>query len=417
MSPPLLVIAFLALHLRTRIGSATATPSAPPVPHWPPTYGAPTLIMISNQTSGGGFWNNAVFNLTRWGIVDVDGGNAYQIWAKGKPIDNAAAQREQAARLKRANPAQRVWTYRNLIKLITYYPSVQNVVAAAADYAPWFFPYRAPNATPYVNPPCDATWAPPVCSPLFHDGAGWRPPVWAPRDCGDGPCDCGGARGVPCGAFYVDFRRWRDTPVRGVTLRDWYISTYLNVSSLSDGTFDGFFLDDVWTPLNGTSGGPSEAATGWQQDTGLSAVEVRDISAAFWPALAEVKAAIIAAGGLAWQSFVANATNQGPLVRRGDCAAALRALCAPGAAAHEGPLFYGFTAVHHNNFTNSSLPGFEEDFAAFMLIRGPWAWIGAPLLGASSSKPRGLAQLRLTCLPPPPLPPPPRTVQATPGLA
>ena len=118
MSLPLFVIAFLALHLRTRIGSATATPSAPPVPHWPSTYGAPTLIMISNQTSGGGFWNNAVFNLTRWGIVDVDGGNAYQIWAKGKPIDNAAAQREQAARLKRANPAQKVWTYRNLIKLM-----------------------------------------------------------------------------------------------------------------------------------------------------------------------------------------------------------------------------------------------------------------------------------------------------------
>ena len=384
--PGLFLLACLVLHFPVRAGGAFPTPSpAPPSPSWPPTYdsASSTLIMISNQTSGGGYWNNAVFNLTRWGIVDVDGGNAYQIWAKGKPMDAAAAQREQAARLKRANPAQKVWTYRNLIKLITYLPAVQDVVADAA-YAPWFFPYRAPNATPYANPPCDATWAPPVCSPFFHDGAGWRPPVWAPSDCGDGPCDCGGARGVPCGAFYVDFRRWAGPPVRGVTLREWYLSAYIDVSLLLDGTFDGFFLDDVWTPLNGTSGGPSEAAPGWQQDTGLSAGEVADVSAAFWPALAEVKAAILAAGGLAWQSFVANATNQGPLVRRGDCAAALRALCAPGAAAHEGPLFYGFTAVHHNNFTNTSLPGFSEDFAAFMLIRGPWAWIGYPWVGVNA---------------------------------
>ena len=100
------VLACLALHF-----GASAAPLAPPVPHWPPSYAAPTLIMISNQTHGGGFWNDDVFNLTRWGIVDVDGGNAYQIWAKGKPIDNTAAQREQAARLKRANPAQKVWTY------------------------------------------------------------------------------------------------------------------------------------------------------------------------------------------------------------------------------------------------------------------------------------------------------------------
>jgi hypothetical protein len=99
--------------------------------------------------------------------------------------------------------------------------------------------------------------------------------------------------------------------------------------------------------------------------------------------LAEVKAAIIAAGGLSWQSFVFNATNQGPLLHHGNCAAVLRAQCAPHAPAHDGALFLGFPAAHHSTFTNTSLPGYREDLAVFLLVRGDFAWLGYPWVGVN----------------------------------
>jgi hypothetical protein len=334
--------------------------------------------MISNQTNGGGFWNNAVFDLSDWGLVDVDGGSAWELYAKGKPIDNMRYQLEQASQLRENNPSVLVWNYRNSIKMIPYYPAVREILSDPR-FSPWFLSYRSANATPFVNPQCDVTWTPPVCSTIFHDEKGWAPPIILPSDCGPTPCDCGGAQGVPCSAFYLDFRRWNDAPIGGITLRDWYLQSYINVSFIAAGLIQGYFLDDDWDAVQG----PAEAAQGWQSDTGLTGQEVADIADAYWGAFEEVKAAIVDAGGFTWQDFVFNATDQGALLRAGNCATNLREYCKPGSAVHDGTLFYGFSATHHSNFTNISLPGYKEDLARFLLFRGPYAFIGYPWVGVN----------------------------------
>jgi len=49
--------------------------------------------------------------------------------------------------------------------------------------------------------------------------------------------------------------------------------------------------------------------------------------------------------------------------------------CVPDSSLQNKSMFYGFT-----DFTKDKtvLPYFEQDLAAFLLIRGPYAWLGNP---------------------------------------
>ena len=81
------------------------------------------------------------------------------------------------------------------------------------------------------------------------------------------------------------------------------------------------FMDDVWDAF----AGPSEASEGLVADAGLTPADVAEIAAAWATAAAEVRAAVAAAGGWAWQAFYNNGTNPDDLVRVGRCAEQLRA--------------------------------------------------------------------------------------------
>jgi hypothetical protein len=55
---------------------------------------------------------------------------------------------------------------------------------------------------------------------------------------------------------------------------------------------------------------------------------------------------------------------------------------------HDDAMMYGFTQVSespHNPFLrDDSLPAFEQDLASFLLVRGPYAWLGYGWMGCGS---------------------------------
>lgn len=117
--------------------------------------------------------------------------------------------------------------------------------------------------------------------------------------------------------------------------------------------------------------------------------DVANMTAAWAETQRAAYAAIRAAGGYSWQFLncepgsklcggnTQNAPGWNQTDPRAQCASYMRAQCgAPTSSpqARDYALFFGFTRVtHHQQFP---LPSFMQDLAAFLLIRGPYAWIG-----------------------------------------
>lgn len=247
-APPLLLLPLLVLLL---LHAAAAQ-----LPPWPPTWSmsASTFVMPADVN---GNWDYAAFSLARFGIVSFDQSSNKRAWVNGRPMDVEDTMLMQARLAKAANPAQHVWIYRQSVFMIPYLASVRAVLADEA-FSPWFIPYAA-NVSTFVNPPCDDNFSPPLCSKLFHSQYGMPGfPHGTPigyngtSDCPAPACDCGI---VPCGQYLLDYRRWTDTPVRGTTMKDWFIRAYTLEALQADGggLVDGLFFDDAWTALEGPS--------------------------------------------------------------------------------------------------------------------------------------------------------------------
>ena len=71
-------------------------------------------------------------------------------------------------------------------------------------------------------------------------------------------------------------------------------------------------------------------------------------------------------------------TGLGPLVRKETCAADLRRLCNATSPAQTRAMAYGF-----NTRNTAVLPDLAQDLANFLLIRGPYAWLGHGWRGCS----------------------------------
>lgn len=82
--------------------------------------------------------------------------------------------------------------------------------------------------------------------------------------------------------------------------------------------------------------------------------------------------------GRVWQMFSDFST---PLPA--ECASTLRSLCAAGESSsfYNATTYHRFTIVDHSNPAN--LTQFDEDLATFMLLRGPFAWLGYGWIGCS----------------------------------
>ena len=81
-------------------------------PKWPPTYqmNSSTIIMTCNYS--GYMDQNAVTQLAKYGIVDIDWSNAKELWANTSPMDCEERLLTQAEAIKSVNPNTKVFVYR-----------------------------------------------------------------------------------------------------------------------------------------------------------------------------------------------------------------------------------------------------------------------------------------------------------------
>ena len=111
----------------------------------------------------------------------------------------------------------------------------------------------------------------------------------------------------------------------------------------------------------------------------MTPADVATMTKAWSANMAAVQSTIIRAGGfneqLMYKEYHVHQAAKVP-----PCVDFLRESCKPGAAVAKSPLMYGFTQVsespHQPFLPNGSLVAFEQDLANFLLVRGPFAWLG-----------------------------------------
>lgn len=295
------------------------------------------------------FMNNSF--MANFGVVDYDWSDAKNIWSAAQPMDCEEALVTQADGTHALQkPGGRVWVYRNSVKALPWFTSVREKLEDPA-YWGWFLAFKN----------CTDGRGGYVCGPnatqnLYHDFE------QTPRG------DCG--VGVECGEYLFDFRN--------DSLRAWMSGDYvLSNTALGNPNISGFFFDDSWS-----ANGPSEEDAGAVNATGVNATEMTLFWNASFTAMAE---SVIAHGGFAWQLMLDGGGQTAPGRNQTDpqpqCAEWLRANCGPDAPFLAAPLFFGFTRVKHSQ--SFPLPAFEQDLATFLLVRGPYAWLGYGWVGCN----------------------------------
>ncbi len=186
---------------------------------------------------------------------------------------------------------------------------------------------------------------------------------------------------MPCGEYL-----WNHA--NGTMLRQWLIQEHiLGPTGLGNANIDGFYVDDTWVnfqqevqswqPPEGfcdhwITGGASEEDLYCVSDSGLSQQDVTDITVNWAATMLEAAQAIRAHGGWAWYMLLP--------------------LHAPD---RESCSFFFRTADIHINASilfewtspgTYPLPNVDVDIASFMLVRGPYAWLGYGWLGCTSNE-------------------------------
>lgn len=351
------------------------------LPLFPPTWDMQhsTMVMPCNYS---GMMD--MKSVGKFGIVDIDWSNEKKIWSNAHPMNADELLVDQAKRRKAAVcpdscpypagcpnkaacPQAKTWVYRNIVKAFSYFKSVREKLEDPA-YAGFFLKFNPNNSTPYAVPQCDTNFSPPKCSDLYHDP---EKTLQYGRECTEA-CDCGK---VPCGKYIFDHRN-------GSMLTKWLLEEYLgsNVTGLSNPNIDGFFLDDIWKSRKG----PSESGAHAIADMGLSASDMSAIQRGWRANMDAAKAKILNSSGFNWQMFdIGNRTNAGPPFKKENCTAYMRGTaCKPDSVLQKQSMFYGFTDQTVNR---SKLPYFDQDLASFLLIRGPYAWLGYSWVGCNTA--------------------------------
>jgi len=344
------------------------------LPKWTPTWDMQqsTIVQPCNDS---GLLDPDFYS--QFGVVDIDWSNAKQLWVV-PPMMCEELLLTQAAVLKAKNPNIKVFVYRNLVKALPWYSSVRTKIGDPA-YADWFLKFGA-NLTYHV-PQCDNNYNPPKCTDFYHDQD--QTPEYPHGDgsC-PGPCDCGP---VPCGEYLWDHRA-------GTPLRDWMINEWLlGPTGLGNANVSGFYFDDGWAnvsqaiapwePKEGFCdhspiGGATEEDYYCTADMGLTQADTTLITDNHAQTMDAVQEAVVAAGGWGWQFFTGFSTPDNK-----TCAATLSKICSAGTNSpyYNVALQHGFTK--NANGSPVPLPSFNEDLATFLLVRGPFAWLGYGWVG------------------------------------
>ena len=121
-------------------------------------------------------------------------------------------------------------------------------------------------------------------------------------------------------------------------------------------------------------GGATEEDAHCSEDMGLVQADTTAIRAAWADNMRAVQAAVLAHGGFAWAYFDQQATPAAG--NASACAAFFRGACAPNSSTHASTLFLEYTQPH-----TFPLVAFPQDLATFLLIRGPYAYLGYAWVG------------------------------------
>lgn len=211
---------------------------------------------------------------------------------------------------------------------------------------------------------------------------------------GDGscskPCDCG----VPCGRYLWD--------TRNPDLVDWLVDVHLtgDISPSGSALINGIFLDDDWSPTGGAA--ENCALQDCKHDMGLSTKDVGDITSGWCNMMKRAQAKVLEKGGFDWRMFSPGAgTCSGPpfsagVLRGGPmtCAAYMREQCStgPSATLQSSAMMYGLgqgCSLVTDNTTTGNPIDFQQHLASFLLLRGPYAWLGWAWVGCAGSRGAG----------------------------
>ena len=214
-------------------------------------------------------------------------------------------------------------------------------------------------------------------SPGFPHGDG---------DCKAPGCDCGTA---PCG-FYL-WNHSSDVVVHGQTFQDWFVQDYmLNKVGMSN-LVSGFFWDDFW-PAPGERF-PDASAGQVANDTGLNVnlAEWKKITNAYHANMDVLRSKTLEVGKFAWQLLwtggdekSVGGTVPSPVVVKTQCANILRSLCTVDAPPQTRAMMF---ALNTPRGQPDKLLSLHQDLTNFLLVRGPFAWLGHAWKGCSKNYP------------------------------
>jgi len=338
-----------------------------------------TIIMPCNNT---GFTDPQT--TLGWGVVDFDWSNAKGTgnsdgWVKHSPMDDEEMLFKQVQMTAAATPGTTVWVYRCSVYAYPWYTSVRLILDDPA-YAPWFIDFKAQG--PWASSKCDDNFSPPKCSNHYHMQE--QSPGYPKGDgnCAKPGCDCGTA---PCG-FYL-WNHSSTAVVHGQTFQEWFVHDYmLNKVGMSP-LVSGFFWDDFWPAPGGRF--PDSVGT-VANDTGLisNLEEWGNITRSYQQNMDVLRNATLSAGKFAWQLMWTggDATSVGgtvpsQVVVQATCSANLRALCSASAPPQTRAMMYPLKG------DPTKLSQLTTDLANFLLIRGPFAWLGHAWKGCSRNYP------------------------------
>jgi hypothetical protein len=171
---------------------------------------------------------------------------------------------------------------------------------------------------------------------------------------------------------------------------------------MGNANVSGFYFDDEWarsghgwaeldpvgTPLpfnaSDCGTGPSEIERHCLLDMGLAAADVADVTRAWRATTAAAMRAVAAGGGWVWQMFSENAiednrTAGGPGNDASKCIAAYVEACQP--RSKQQTHINSFKLTLSDPHSPGSLVDPVADVAKFLLLRGPWAFLGTAWVG------------------------------------
>lgn len=209
--------------------------------------------------------------------------------------------------------------------------------------------------------------------------------------CANGVCDCG--PGLPCGEYLWDHRN--------ASLREWLVDEFVGgPNGLANPSVDGFFFDDGWSvkadPVPSwappsyrqcdmaVGGGATEEDFFCTRDMGLTPGDVQAIHGNWSATMAAVMEKVDRGQGFVFQQLASRDASLDLKDPRPGCAAYMRKACMANSTVQQLPLLFEFTRkAFHDPFP---LPFPLEDVAMFLLVRGPYAWIGYSWMGCNTGE-------------------------------